>query len=83
MAKLKSRKGKGSYAAYKAENRQEKNQARKRARHAKRHPNDEQSQKMAKAGFKRKAPMAPNNTTPRSPFMDASGKRLEVSERWT
>lgn len=68
---------KGRYAVYQSENRQAKNQERKRARHAKRHPNDEQSAKNAKPGYKRYTPKSSNTTTPRHKYLDGAGRRLE------
>lgn len=44
MAKKKSRKGKGSYATYKAESRLDKNRARKLAKHLAKHPADKQAE---------------------------------------
>lgn len=54
MAKQKSRKGKGSYAAYAAEDRMQKNRVRKLKRHLKNHPNDEQAFKAPAVGTRRK-----------------------------
>lgn len=76
---VKSRKGKGSYKAYKDESRHAKNQARKRAKHLKAHPADAQSKEQAKVGYKRKKPFkagsapAANRT---NFYRDKSGKRL-------
>lgn len=78
MAKKKSQKGKGSYAAYKTESRHAKNQARKRAAHAKRHPNDEQSVKLATPGYKRKKPLKPNSTVSRPKYYDGAGRRVSA-----
>lgn len=76
---VKSRKGKGSYKAYKDESRLAKNQARKRAKHLKNHPNDAQSKSQAKAGYKRKKPLKAG-TAPAANrnklYRDKSGKVL-------
>jgi hypothetical protein len=76
---VKSRKGKGSYKAYKDESRHAKNQARKRAKHLKAHPADVQSKEQAKVGYKRKKPFkagsAPEANRSNA-YRDKSGKRL-------
>lgn len=76
---VKSRKGKGSYKAYKDESRHAKNQARKRAKHLKAHPNDLQSKTEAKTGYKRKKPLkrgsAPAANRDKM-YRDKSGKVL-------
>lgn len=76
---VKSRKGKGSYKAYKDESRHAKNQARKRAKHLKAHPNDVQSKTEAKVGYKRRKPLkrgsAPAANRNKA-YRDKSGKVL-------
>tara|TARA_Y100001973_G_C5037518_1_gene251156 strand:- start:395 stop:670 length:276 start_codon:yes stop_codon:yes gene_type:complete len=71
MAKQKSRKGKGSYAAYATEDRMQKNRARKLARHLKAHPNDEQAAKAPAVGTKRKP--AGKNGHPAQKFYSYDG----------
>lgn len=76
---VKSRKGKGSYKAYKDESRHAKNQARKRAKHAKNHPNDVQSTMQQRPGYKRKKPMKPGSAPAANRdkmYRDKSGKML-------
>lgn len=48
MAGKKSRKGKGTYAVYKAESRLQKNRTKRLERHLKKHPNDAQTAAAAK-----------------------------------
>jgi len=75
MAKQKSRKGKGSYAAYATEGRMQKNRARKIARHLKAHPNDEQTFKAPAQGTPRKP--AGKNGHPAQKFYvyDGAGRK--------
>lgn len=76
---VKSRKGKGSYKAYKDESRFAKNQARKRAKHLKNHPNDAQSKGQAKTGYKRKKPLKAGSAPAANRsklYRDKSGKML-------
>lgn len=79
-ARASRNKGKKWYAAYKAEDRQLKNQERKRARHAKKHPNDKQSQEEAVKGYKRQKPSGPNMTEPKVRLRDAAGHVLNWPE---
>jgi hypothetical protein len=84
-ARASRNKGKKWYATYKMQDRQLKNQERKRARHAKKHPNDEQSQKNAKAGYKRQKPQSPNMTTEKVVLRDEAGNVYawpEFKPRW-
>jgi hypothetical protein len=78
--KKKSLKGKGSYAAYKASDRQLKNQKAKRERHAKKHPNDLQSQQQAKSGYKRKVPVSKNQTQAKFKCYDGAGRLVAAPE---
>lgn len=71
MAKQKSRKGKGSYKEYAADNRMQKNRARKLARHLKAHPNDEQAAKAPATGTQRSA--AGKNGYPAQKFYSYDG----------
>ena len=73
-----SRKGKGSYAAYKNENRVIKNRAAKLARHLKKHPLDAVAAKASKTkrGHLRKIPVAANSTVSKVKLRDASGKLI-------
>lgn len=84
-ARASRNKGKKWYAAYEAQDRQLKNQKRKRARHAKKHPNDEQSQKQAKSGYKRQKPTAPNMTEEKVLLRDKAGHLMgwpEFKPKW-
>lgn len=74
-----SRKGKGKFAVYKAENRVAKNRAAKLARHLKNNPNDTVAAKAAKAkrGNLRKTPTGTHKPAPaKVKLRDASGKIL-------
>lgn len=76
---VKSRKGKGSFKAYKDESRLVKNQAKRRAKHLKNHPNDVQSKEQATVGVKRKTPQKRGNfaNANRNKFYrDDSGKSV-------
>jgi hypothetical protein len=59
MSKKKSMKGKGSYAAYRAESRAEKNRAARLAKHLKSHPNDKQTARAK--GKAKSAKLAPSS----------------------
>lgn len=66
MAGKKSLRGKGSYAAYKAENRVAQNKKRKLERHLKQHPNDEQTKSALSKASSYTGRSAPKRITSRS-----------------
>lgn len=79
MAKKKSLKGKGTYAAYKAESRAEKNKAAKLARHLRKHPNDEQAEKaVGKPHNYRKAPRGGSAVEPTFYLLNEAGHKLPM-----
>lgn len=78
MGKKKSFKGKGTYAAYKAEDRRKKNRLSRIERHMKRHPNDKQTLLSATKALEPKTPSRNKGNYPpeRVVYRDASGKEV-------
>lgn len=75
-SRKKSRKGKGSYLSYSAENRLQKNRNRKLKKHLKLHPEDEQARQALKSAKTPRKASRGSTPTVKTVLRDASGNKL-------